>query len=421
MGKQKSFILVGSVFAGFIILMLLLTIISRNIKDTKIAFESEVYYVEIGKTRGLTPIIFAGGDVADDMTFSYTVEDSSIINMESGYASHGSYAVDCWVFNDFDENGDPVQKISQTPWHADDVVTVQEVDGVLYWHVNGVKTINKAQKMYTDEEIKKMVSKKSIEINCYFLNGEPTNIPYIAGVTPVRNESTKTWFIDGVDTEISYENCAPISLEGLKLGTTKITLTFTSEGKEFVISTNICVCEPDPVKIVSNCIDNTVVTNVGTSISLDYKILGNSDIMDPNQEVTYSVNNGKGVLIHNQENNTFSADVPGVYSVRISVPATSFHIAKPQIMSVLVTVIVLDTTDEQVKIIEDTRAAIENIVPYTASNVEEFKTTFLAAKALYDQINEENKTIEVSGFPLDVITNKKAYTEAETKYNSLNN
>ena len=47
MGKQKSYIMVGSVFLAFILLMLLVTIITSNVKDTKITFDSDTYTVEI--------------------------------------------------------------------------------------------------------------------------------------------------------------------------------------------------------------------------------------------------------------------------------------------------------------------------------------------------------------------------------------
>ncbi len=399
MGKQKSFIIVGSIFLGFFILMLLLTIVSRNIKDTKITFESDLYYVEIGKTRALTPLIFAGGDAGDDMHFNYIIEDSTIVNMQSGYQSHGSNEVECYVFNEFDETGKPVMKLSQTPWHEDDVVTVGE-DG--YWHVNGVKTNTKANKQYTEKEIETLISKELREIECYYLNGEPTDIPYVSGVTPVRNETTKTWFINDVDTKISYENCAPISLEGLKLGTTKITLTFKDGDKEIVVSTNICVSEPDPKKIEVNAIDTTFITSINKPIVLEYKISAENELAEPIQDVTYSVTVGKEVLVQDPETKAFSASEPGVYKVRISVPSSSFHISKPVIMSTLITIIVLDTTEEQLTAIENARIAIENIG--TLVKNEECENRYSTAKTAVELVEEGNK---------EAITNIGKYQRAE--------
>ena len=395
MGKQKSYILVGSVFIGFIVLMLLFTIISNNVKKTKVSFDADIYYVEVGKTRALTPTIYAGGKVLDDVTFTYESEDKTIFDIKPGTHSVGTAEVECWVFYEAKEDGGVDKKKTITPYNEGDVATVGDD---LYWYVNGVKTRAKANKKYTEEEISRMVSKEMTPINCYYLNGYPTNIPYNDEVMPVRNEATGTWFIDGKDTGVSY-NSIPTTIEGLKLGSAKITAIGNIEGEEFVLTATIKVCEPDPKGVKTNHIDDTIIVNLNQTFSIDYKVYANNDLSDPLQAVLYTKPSG---LAFN--NDTFTANKAGNYRITITVDETSFNLQTPQTLSCVVKVIVLDTTDEQVELIEAARLAIENIGKVDDSA--ECLARYMAAKEAISKVNEENSS---------AITNLSTFKSAQNK------
>ena len=93
MGKQKSFIIVGSTFIGIILLIILVSVITRGIKDTKCNFEASLYSIEIGKSKALTPTLYAGG-VVKEMDFTYTAETERVLaTVPIGYADGYSRAL----------------------------------------------------------------------------------------------------------------------------------------------------------------------------------------------------------------------------------------------------------------------------------------------------------------------------------------
>lgn len=396
MGKQKSYIMVGSVFLAFILLMLLVTIITSNVKDTKITFDSDTYTVEIGTSRALTPTIYAGGKSMDDAEFIYVAGDKSVIDLQAGCFAAGDALVDCWAFVEAKADGSPETKLSNTPYNEDDVITVGED---LYWYVNGVKTRSKANKQYTEDEISHIVSKAPNTINCFYLNGEPTKIPYDKNVTPVRNESTGTWFINGVDTEVKYQSI-PATITGLKLGTSKVTMTAKIGGKEFNLEVTVKVCAPDPTGIEVNYIDTTKVVSLNSEFTIDYKVLSKSENYDAIQDVKYSCPNGLKL-----KDGVFTAEKAGTYSVTVTVLESSFQLGTSKNISKVVKVIVVDTTDEQVELIEAARVAINAIG--TLVETDECKARYEAAKEAVAKVLEEN---------LVAITNIKKYEAAQNKF-----
>ena len=84
MGKQKSFIIVGSTFAGIILLIVLVALITREIKETKCNFEAQTYALEVGKSKALAPTIYAGG-VVKDIDFKYTTDKQGVIPEFASY------------------------------------------------------------------------------------------------------------------------------------------------------------------------------------------------------------------------------------------------------------------------------------------------------------------------------------------------
>ena len=402
MGKQKSYIMVGSVFLGFIFLMLLVTIISNNVKKTKVSFDSEVYYVEIGKTRALTPTIFAGGKVLEGVTFSYEAENASVVKLEAGCYSFGTSLIDCWVFYESDANGNPVEKTTVTPYVEGDVVTVEKDSaGKLYWHVNGVKTRAAANKEYTEEEISKMGGKKENYADCFYLNGEPTKIPYDSKVTPVRNEQTGTWFINGKDTGVEYKSI-PTSITGVEIGSTKITAKATIDGEEFELSATIYVCEPDPTALESNAVDSTIIVNVNQEFSVDYKVVGKSEYSDPLQTVLLSTPSGL-----TQNNGVYIASSIGEYRINVTVAESSFRFDQPKTLNKAVKVIVVDVDSEQLELINAAREAISAIG--TLVNTDECKARYEVAASAVEKVLEAN---------VQYITNYRSFEAAKNMFSA---
>lgn len=400
MGKQKSYIMVGSVFLAFILLMLLVTIITSNVKDTKITFDSETYTVEIGKSRALTPTIYAGGKSMDDAEFVYVAGDNSVIDLQAGCYAAGDAVVDCWAFVEAKEDGSPETKLSNSPYHEDDVVTVGDD---LYWYVNGEKTRARANKKYTEEEISHIVSKAPNTVNCFYLNGEPTNIPYNKDITPVRNESTGTWFIDGVDTLVKYQSI-PATITGLKLGTSKVSMTAKIGGKEYKLEVSVTVCAPDPTGIEIDYIDATKIVSLNSDFTIDYKVLSKNENHDAIQDVKYSCPNGLKL-----NDGVFTAEQAGTYSITVTVLESSFQLGTSKNISKVVKVIVIDASEDEVELIEEARSAIDAIG--TLVETEECKARYEAAKEAVAKVSEDN---------LSAITNIKKYEAAQNKFETVN-
>jgi len=410
MGKQKSYILVGSVFIGFIVLMLLFTIISNNVKKTKVSFDADIYYVEVGKTRALTPTIYAGGKVVENIVFTYESSDSSIANLKPGSYSVDTASVECWAFFQLtedgnfavDDKGNYILKKSKIPYNEGDSIQVlgDPSTGNYYFYINGVRSRAASNRIYNEDEIKAIATRYEDDVICFYLNGYPTKIPYNEYIIPVRNEQTGTWFIDGEDTKVSY-NSIPTTIEGLKVGSATITATGSIDGETFVLTTTIKVCEPDPKGIEINYIDDTIIVNLNQEFGVNYKVYANNEFADPLQDVTYSCTSG----ISNKDGK-FTANKTGNQKITIYVDEEkAFQISTPTaIISKVVKVIVLDTTDEQVELIEAARLAIENIGKVDDSA--ECLARYMAAKEAISKVNKENSS---------AITNLNTFKSAQNK------
>ena len=123
MGKQKSFIIVGSTFVAIILLIILASVITKGIKETKCSFEAEVYAMEVGKSKALAPTLYAGG-VVENVEFEYTADKEGIIEILEGTYSSGAASVYCWVFAETNNNGEVVEKESYIPHNEDDVISI---------------------------------------------------------------------------------------------------------------------------------------------------------------------------------------------------------------------------------------------------------------------------------------------------------
>ena len=276
MGKQKSFIIVGSTFLGVILLIILVSLITKGIKETKCLFEAEVYSMEVGKSKALAPTLYAGG-VVEDVEFTYSADTEGVIEILEGTYSSGSSSVYCWVFSEPDANGSIKDKESYIPHDENDVISIK--DG--YWYINDTKTVCKAESNHDGEDLNAYAT-RSIEprsVRCYILNGIQTDIPYEDGIVPERNTSTGTWFVKGKDTGYSYKGIQA-TIIGKAVGSTKITAKGIIDGKEIVATTTIQVCLPNPASIALSYIDNTVVTNLNKEVTIeDVKIGSDEDFI----------------------------------------------------------------------------------------------------------------------------------------------
>ncbi len=402
MGKQKSFIIVGSTFIGVILFIILLSVITRGIKNTRCSFEAEVYAIEVGKTKALAPTVYAGG-VVESVEFEYEADKAGIIEILEGTYSSGAASVYCWVFAEVNASGETVEKESYIPHDENDVISIK--DG--YWYINDVKTTCKAEKDYAGEDLNayatRSVNPKSI--NCFILNGVQTDIPYDKTIVPTRNESTGTWFINGKDTGYTYKGLQ-VTIIAKGVGSTTITAKGVINGDVVSATTTIQVCLPNPKSIVTSYVDNTIVTNVNKEVKIDgYTVKGNAEsIVDPSQDVSFTlVGDKEGVELNND---AFKATVAKEYRVRIAALKSSFTegVGQYESINVTVKVIVLDTTDEQIELIEAARQAIENIG--TVSNTPESKALVLAAREAVNKVLEAN----ISG-----VTNLETLEKAEKR------
>lgn len=400
MGKQKSFIIVGSTFAGIILLIVLVALITRGIKETKCNFEAQTYALEVGKSKALAPTIYAGG-VVKDIDFEYTTDTPGVISILEGTYSSGAASVHCWVFTEPNE----AEKESYIPHNEEDVISIK--DG--YWYINDTKTICKASSDYAGKDLKAYAT-RSVEprsVMCYILNGIQTDIPYDKNVAPVRDQATGNWFINGKDTGYTYKGFQ-VTIIGEGVGSTQLTATGIVDGEEVTATTTVQVCLPNPKTVVTSYIDNAIVTNVNKEIKIeDYEVQAKSDSLSkPSQDVTFT-------LVGQPENVTLTdgvvkATAAGEYKVRIAAARSSFTegIGQYEAVNVTVKVIVLDTTDEQIELIELARTAIENIG--TVEDTEACRELVAAAREAVSKVLENN----VSG-----ITNIETLEKAEKKLN----
>ena len=401
MGKQKSFIIVGSTFVAIILLIILASVITKGIKETKCSFEAEVYAMEVGKSKALAPTLYAGG-VVENVEFEYTADKEGIIEILEGTYSSGAASVYCWVFAETNNNGEVVEKESYIPHNEDDVISIK--DG--YWCINDVKTSCKAEKDYVGEDLNayatRSISPKSI--NCFILNGVQTSIPYDKEITPERNASTGTWFINGKDTGYTYKGLQ-VTIVAKKVGATVVTAKGIVDGDAVVATTTVQVCLPNPKTIVTDYVDDTVIVNVNKDLTIDkYEVKGKiGSIANPSQEVTYTLVGSPAEASLN--NNVFKASVAGEYKVRIAAVRSSFTegIGQYETVNVTVKVIVLDTTDEQIELIESARTYIEKINTAEASELE---AIVKEARALVNNVLETNQA---------AITNLKTLENAEKR------
>lgn len=410
MGKQKSFIIVGSSFLALILIIILVSVITRGLKDTRCAFDAENYPIEIGQTKALAPNLYAGG-VVNNLDFEYTVDKEGIINIEKGTYSSGAAEKYVWVFSEINEEGKVVEQPTFVPHNEDDEITI--VDG--YWCINGEKTNCKPLKDYSamGEDLNAYATRSvnPSSVNCFILNGIQTDIPYKKDIVPVRNEETKTWFIEGEDTKIKYTGIQ-VTITAQNIGSVTLTAKGIIDGKEVVASTVIQVCLPNPNSISHSYIDNSVVVNVNETFKLDqYEVNGKAtSVAKPLQDVTYTaVGNPEGVTINSD--GSIVSTTTGTFKVRIAVPRESFTIGigKYESINTTITVIVLNTSEEQIDLINQAKKAISEIG--FVENKPESIALVNAATEIVKLIEEAN----IVG-----ITNYELYTEAVEKINSFN-
>lgn len=335
MGKQKSFIIVGSTFIGIILLLLLIPVLTRGLKETKCYFEMESVNIEIGKERATAPTIYASGNV-QNIKMSYSVDNNEIVAIQKGAHAVGSYPIICWKFQELDKDNKPIEKQTRVSYNSEDKISI--IDG--YWAINDSKTEYTVEKEYADNEIYEHAVQGEVSIKCYILNGIQTDIPYVENVVPTRNEETKTWFINGVDTGYSYEGIH-ITLLGKKAGSSVLTFTGEIDGVAVSASMTVNVVYPDPTGIVSNHVDNTLIIKKGQTADLDYEVTDASLVAQANQKVNITISSGSSVQL---DNNKVTGKTEGTTNIKISVPKESFT-GVNQNYSVTVKVLVVDVDD----------------------------------------------------------------------------
>lgn len=406
MGKQKSFIIVSSTFLAVILILILIPVFTKGIKDSKCEFESDKFLIEIGSDRGIAPVIYAS-DKVNNLDFTYEVEDKSIVDVQLGTYSKGPASIFYWVFNEVDAAGKELKKETNVQYNESDKVSI--IDG--YWTINDKKTEFKAEQDYKDSDIKLHASKSATDktVECFILNGIQTEIPYDKETEPVRDEATGNWFINGKDTGITYKGIQA-TIKGLALGETKITIKGTIKKEEISATTTIKVCLPDPTGIKNPYIDNTIVVNKGNVFDIDYEVTTHKDaIMDACQDVIFGKPSKTDIVTFDKATNKYTAVAAGMATAKVKVSDSSFNLGKTHNYYTKVTIIVLDTTDEQIKFINDARLAIEAIG--NVVNTPECKALIDAARAAVNKVLEEN----IKG-----ITNLNDLVKAEEKFASFN-
>lgn len=402
MGKQKSFIIVGSTFVGVILLIILVSLITKGIKETKCSFESQTYAMEVGKSKALAPTLYAGGAV-EHVELEYVAETEGVIEILEGTYSSGASSVYCWVFAEPNANGEIIEKESYIPHHEEDKISIK--DG--YWYINDTKTTCKAEKDYAGEDLNayatRSISPKSI--TCFILNGIQTDILYDKTIVPERNEATGTWFINGKDTGYSYKGLH-VTIVAKTVGTTVITAKGVVNGDPVSASTTIQVCLPNPKTIATEYLDNTVVINLNQEIKLDkFEVKAKAEsVSKPAQDVTYTLVGSPAGATLNE--NVFKATEAGEYKVRIAAAKSAFTegIGQYESVNTTVKVIVLDTTIEQILLISQARSAIEKI--NAAQDIDEIKSLVTSARILVNSVLESNQS---------AITNLKTLENAEKR------
>lgn len=386
MGKQKSFIIVGSTFAGIIILILLFALITSGIKKTKFEFEGKQYILEVGKQQALGPSIYAGGDVknVEKLELEYTVENNEVIELQQGTYSYGSTDVYCWGFTEVNASGETVVKESRIPYDENDVISV--VNG--NWYVNDVNTYVKAEKDYTTDEIKKNSGKteKLVSASCYIFNGNQSQIRYFDNDVVERDESTGHWFINGKDTGYTYKGIY-VTITGKVNGSTKLTVSGKIKGEVVSATTQIEVVNPNPNSLKVNYIDETIFVSVNKEFQIDqYKVLAaNGSVADPLQNIKYTIS-GKGEGIEKNSDNVFKATKAGTYNIKLAVPKESFNtnLGQEKSISITVKVIAIDTSEENVQKLEEARQKIANLG--TITDTEECRALVVEARTIVNDV-----------------------------------
>lgn len=404
MGKQKSFIIVGSTFLAFIIVLVAASLLTKNIKETEIRFIDEKYYMEVGSVKALAPNIYAGGDLKEDVILNYTVEGGNAISIEDGTYSSGSGLLFDWVVLE-NVSGETKERHTGVPYHEEDVITMG-TDG--YWYINGQKTKTAVKEGQSEEDIPNIFAKSTEKTNflCYILNGIQTDILYRQDVKPVRDEATGNWFIDGKDTGYSYKG-TQVTISALSVGEVTLKATGVVAGKEVSVSTVIEICLPNPKSLSLNYIDDTIVIKKGTSFDIDYKVEAHANaVAEPLQYVNVtdsSRSDSKNIL--QISGVAVTAPEAGKFEVKIAVDRSAFsEIGQYNGISKYLDIIVLDTTDEQITLINNARLAISEIEDLTG---DEKLGKIVSARILVELVEEANK---------EAITNLSDLEKAEDRY-----
>lgn len=418
MGKQKSFIIVGSTFAGIIILILLFALITSGIKKTKFEFQDSEYILEVGKKQSLGPTIYAGGDAKniEDIQLEYTVDNNEVLDIQQGAYSYGSIDVYCWGFTEVNAAGETVVKESRIPYDENDVISI--VDGS--WYVNNVNTFVEAEKEYSAEEIKSISGKteKLIPASCYIFNGVQSKIRYFEDDLVERNEATGNWFINGVDTGYTYKGIY-VTITGKKNGTTELTVSGIINKKLVSTKATIEVVNPNPSSLKVNYLDNTLFVAVNKEFKVeDYKVVAaNNSVAEPLQNITYSIV-GEGSGINKDSNNVFKATEEGTYRIKLTVPKSSFNkkLGQEQSINLTLTVVAIDCTEESIQLLEDARQKIANLG--TFENTDEYKALVVEAREV---VNNALKAINIDANDSEkvakYITNIETLEYVENKIN----
>ncbi len=400
MGKQKSFIIVGSVFLGLIVIILLVSLIGSG-KDNQCYFAADQYYVQKGHSIDLAPELSASGRIKN-YEFNYELDKNGIASVDMGTCSEVDKELNCWVFLEGEE--DNIQEFpSDFLAHDQDDITIENG----YWCINGESTNIKPEKNYNDEEITLHVTAKNVLKRVWMLNGEVTDIIVKENVEPTRNENGN-WFIEGVDTGIRYKTI-PVTIEGLDYGKVTLTVHGKVNGKAVETTTVVEVVPQDPSTITSNYFHDTIYMVKGSSMEIEYTIYGQNLEEDlPLQDAKCTVSSN----IARFDNKTVYAEETGTCNLYIKPNDSSYHLGKIGTNRLTIKCYILESA-EDVQAIEDFRQKIQaigdlNNVTATA----EVKAKIDAAREAYDKLSEELQ----NKIPFD---ESDLLIEAEKKYDRL--
>ena len=106
-------------------------LITSGLKTTKIKFESTSINVALGRSRGIAPVIYAGGNIGEDIVLEYTIlSGEDVIDITPGTYSKGYSTKHTWAFYELNSEGEEITKESSIPYDPEDEISIRDGFGM---------------------------------------------------------------------------------------------------------------------------------------------------------------------------------------------------------------------------------------------------------------------------------------------------